>query len=77
MTQDSPGISAEVQFVLDGGSLLQRIQWTRGATYREICTVYTDYVAKKYGEAIVIFDGYGESSTKEWCIKDEPKGKLG
>ena len=75
LTQDSPGISGEVQFVLDGGSLLQRIPWTRGATYKEICTVYTDYVVKKYGEAIVVFDGYGESST--WYIKDEPKGNLG
>ena len=36
-----------------------------GGTYREICTVYTDYMVKKYGEAIVVFDGYGESSTKD------------
>ena len=26
---------------------------------------YTDYLAKKYGEAIVVFDGYGKSSTKD------------
>ena len=54
--------------VLDGGFLLQCIPWTRGrggGTYREICTVYTDYMVKKYGEAIVVFDGYGESSTKD------------
>ena len=39
--------------------------------------MYTDYLAKKYGEAIVVFDGYDKSSaTKIWCIKDEPKGVL-
>ena len=27
--------------------------------------MYTDYIAKKYGEAIVDFDGYGKSSTKD------------
>ena len=27
--------------------------------------MYTDYLAKKYGEAIVVFDGYGKSSTKD------------
>ena len=77
LTQDSPGISGEVQFVLDGGSLLQRIPWTRGATYREICTVYTDYVVKKYGEAIVVFDGYGESSTKDMVHQRRAKGQAG
>ena len=74
LTQDIPGISGEVQFVLDGGSLLQRIPWTRGATYRDICTVY---VAKKYGEAIVIFDGYSESSTKDMVHQRRAKGQAG
>ena len=77
LTQDSSGLSREVQFVLDGGSLLQRIPWTQGATYREICTVCTDYVAKKYGEAIVVFDGYGESSTKDVVHQRQAKGQAG
>ena len=63
--------------MLDGGSLLQRIPWTQGATYREICTVYTDYVAKKYGKAIVVFDGYGESSTKDVVHQRRAKGQAG
>ena len=58
LTQDTPEIPGKVQFVLDGGSLLQHIPWKQGATYGDICTVYTEYVAKKYGEAIVVFDGY-------------------
>jgi len=53
----------DVQFVLNGGSLLQRIPWAQGATYGKICKAYTDYVAKKYGEAIIVFDGYEASST--------------
>ena len=65
LAQNTPEISEDVQFVLDGGSLLQRIPWTQGATYRNICTVYTTYVRKKYGKAIIVFDGYGESSTKD------------
>jgi len=70
-------IPKEVQFVLDGGSLLQRIPWTQGKTYGEICTAYTDYVAKKYGEAIVVFDGYETLSTKDMAHKRRSKGRSG
>ena len=77
LTEESSVMSGEVQFVLDGGSLLQRIPWTRGATYKEICAVYTDYVTKKYGEAIVVFDGYGESSTKDMVHQRRAKGQAG
>ena len=43
LPQDIPG---EVKFVLDGGSLLQRIPWMQGATYKDIilCIAYTEYV---------------------------------
>ena len=60
--------------MLDGGSLLQHIPWKRGATYKEICTIYTDYVAKKYREAIVVFDGYGESLKKDMVHQRQSKG---
>ena len=43
------------QYVLDGGALVKRIPWSRGSTYRDICHQYTDYVTKKYGDAIVVF----------------------
>ena len=39
--------------------------------------MYTDYVAKKYGEAIVIFDGYSESSTKDVVHQRRAKGQVG
>ena len=38
LPQSIPGLSSELQYVLDGGALLQRIPWTKGATYKEICT---------------------------------------
>jgi len=63
LTQDTPEIPGKVQFVLDGSSLLQHIPWKQWATYGDICTMYTDYVVKKYKETIVVFDGYDKSST--------------
>ena len=75
LTQDTPEIPEKVKFVLDGGSLLQHIPWKQGATYGDICTVYTDYVAKKYGEAIVVFDSYGKSSTKGMVHQRRAKGR--
>ena len=38
--------------MLDGGALLQRIPWEKGATFKEICITYTEYVTRKYGNAI-------------------------
>ena len=56
----------EVQHVLDGGPLLHWSLWPQGfPTYREICDMYCQYVTRKYGAAIVIFDGYNHSSTKD------------
>ncbi len=49
-------LPVDSQYVLDGGALLQRIPWRKGATFQEICTVYTEYVTWKYGDAIVVFD---------------------
>ena len=74
-TRESIG---EVQYVLDGGSLLHHIPWPRGSlTYREICTLYCDYVTRKYGQAIVIFDGYLAQSTKHMTHQRRAAGKGG
>ena len=54
------------QYVLDGGSLLHRILWQRGTTYSDICEQYTNYLTRKYGKAIIVFDGYeNDMSTKD------------
>ena len=41
------------------------------------CTVYTYYVARKYGEAIIIFDGYGGTSTEDMMHFGQYKGQAG
>ena len=55
-------------YVLDGGSLLHRIPWTRGESFRSICNVYIDYITRRYPSdgTAVVFDGYDEQhSTKD------------
>ena len=47
-------------YVLDGGSLVNRIPWQRGTTYNDICRQYTNYVTRRYGHTIIVFDGYQE-----------------
>ena len=47
-----------VQYVLDGGSLLQRLPWKRGSKFSSIYDSYVFYVIKKYNKAVVVFDGY-------------------
>ena len=77
LTPGTPQTTGEIQYVLDGGALIQRIPWARGATYREICSVYTAYVLKKYGEAVVVFDGYDDKSTKDMTHQRRTKGQAG
>ena len=72
-----PG-SGQYQFVLDGGSLLHRIPWQRGTTYNDICRQYTSYVTRKYGCAIVVFDGYQDTmSTKDSTHQRRTGGHVG
>ena len=54
-----------VQYALDGGALLYRVPRPRGSpTYKVVCDLYCTYLQRKYGRAIVVFDGYNEMSTK-------------
>ncbi|XP_041362003.1 uncharacterized protein LOC121377973 [Gigantopelta aegis] len=39
LTPDDTSITGEIPYVLDGGALIQRIPWTLGATYLDICHV--------------------------------------
>ena len=66
-----------IQYVLDGGALLQRIPWSRGSTYEDICHQYTEYVVRKYKEAIIVFDGYESTNTKDMTHQRRSKGKAG
>ena len=72
------GISEDgIQYVLDGGALIQRIPWSRGSTYGDICHQYTEYVPRKYKNAIVVFDGYESTNTKDMTHQRRSKGKAG
>ncbi|XP_073240418.1 uncharacterized protein [Porites lutea] len=72
------GPEGDVQHVLDGGALLHRFPWPRGSvTYQDICGLYCSYVTKKYGNAIVVFDGYDDMSTKNMTPQRRAAGKAG
>ena len=76
LPSDAAGPKGEVQYVLDCGALLHRIPWPRGfPKYREICDMYCQYVTGKYGAAVVIFDGYKQSSTKDNIHQRRTGGK--
>ena len=49
----------------------------QGTTYSDILKSYRNYVLSKYGEAIVVFDGYEVASTKDLTHTRRSKGKLG
>ena len=58
-------------------ALLHRIPWSRGSTYESIIETYSKYVGTNYGEAVVVFDGYKEFTTKDMTHKRRLKGKKG
>ena len=66
-----------IQYILDGGALLQRIPWSCGFTYGDICPQYTEYVARKYKDAIVVFDGCENMNTEDMTHQRRSKGKAG
>ena len=70
-------ITENVQYVLDGGALLHRIPWIRGTSFSKILQSYSDYVKSHYGDAVIVFDGYDESSTKDMTHMKRSKGKKG
>ena len=69
-------ITENVQYVL-GGALLHRIPWIQGTSFSKILQSYSDYVKSHYGDAVIVFDGYDESSTKDMTHMKRSKGKKG
>ena len=70
----------EVHFVLDGGSLVQRLQypWKRGCTFETIIQAYVKFVKEKYPRAVIVFDGYTSGpSTKDMTHLRRSKGIKG
>ena len=77
-----PDVPADVpddgsRYVVDGGALIQRIPWTRGSTRGCIGHQYTKYVKHKCRDAIVMFDGYDSTNTKDVIHQRRSKGNAG
>jgi hypothetical protein len=53
------------------------IPWSQGSTYKDIFHQYTDYVGKKYGKAVVVFDCYQSNNTKDMTHQRRSKGRIG
>ena len=51
--------------VIDGGTLIHRVQWEKGMSFLEISQRYIDFVNRLHKNTIVVFDGYDISSTKD------------
>ena len=64
----STNLPDNCHYVIDGGSLVQRIPWSQGITYSEVCQTYIRHLQTNYKfmeNVTVVFDGgYLELSTK-------------
>ncbi|CAG2217708.1 unnamed protein product [Mytilus edulis] len=61
----SDDLGTDVHHVIDGGSLIQRIPWKKGATFAEICQSYIDHINNRYPIPIIVFDGYGSDQRQK------------
>ena len=61
--EDDQVASQHSKIIVDGGYLLHRVFW-KGQTYEEIIKCHLSYVKSKYGTVTIVFDGYGQVSTK-------------
>jgi hypothetical protein len=74
----NPESDENMVYILDGGSLLHKIPWPRGYTFKGICQLYVDYVRKRYGFPSTVFDGYMDGpSTKDFTHQRRSKGIMG
>ena len=67
------------KYVLDGDSLLYKVQWSAGQTFNQICDNYKSYIRKRYGQyPTIVFDGgYNVASTKDSTHIRRAKGRVG
>ena len=76
-----PDIFQDTHYAFDGGSLLQRLPWTVGSTFDEMCQSFKHYLLNNYGTVeniTVVFDGgFLVPSTKGSKHVRRSKGRLG
>ena len=59
--------SADVNYVIDGGSLLHHLPWPCDSTYDTVFSLGVQYVTCKYGQATIVFDGYEDGHSTKDC----------
>ena len=59
--------SADVNYVIDGGSLLHHLPWPRDSTYDTVFSLGVQYITRKYGQATIVFDGYEDGPSTKDC----------
>ena len=73
---DSLESNKQHRYVLDGGSLIQRIPWVVGTTFSRLCQIYVDHVKSHFPDAAVVFDSYPEyPTTKDITHMRRAKGQ--
>jgi hypothetical protein len=65
--QKSSKLSADVNYVIDGGSLLHHLLWPHDSTYNTVFSLGVQYVTRKYGQATIVFDGYEDGPSTKDC----------
>lgn len=64
VNEDDEVASQHSKIIVDGGYLLYRVFW-KGQTYEDIIKCHLSYVKSNYGTATIVFDRYGQMSTKD------------
>ncbi|GFN80278.1 LOW QUALITY PROTEIN: hypothetical protein PoB_000678400 [Plakobranchus ocellatus] len=57
--------TSDIEYVLDGGSLLHRIPWRRSDTFAAIGQTYVEYVQRMYTKPRIAFDDNDGQSTND------------
>ncbi|GFO08627.1 hypothetical protein PoB_003513200 [Plakobranchus ocellatus] len=57
--------TSDIEYVLDGGSLLHRIPWRRSDTFVAIGQTYVEYVQRMYMKPRIVFDGYNDGPSNK------------
>ncbi|GBM52988.1 hypothetical protein AVEN_74615-1 [Araneus ventricosus] len=64
------GNADNLYFVLDGGSLIHRVEWPKQETFGNVYTKCMSYIKRHYGDEVtVVSDGYTESSVNTKVIE--------
>ena len=54
-------------YVMDGGSLIHRLNWEKGKTYGQIAEAYANMACSRYFRPTVVFDVYEEKPSTKDC----------